>query len=152
MCVCPRQLCLPADWFGTLSGVLGHVRQHAAFSLLRTYIGGWTTSVRMGEEEKLPCIFGCREARDELTHYLLCAPLWLIASEALRVETPFSLGERLCLVSPSPEHVQLLALAFQIYHGTKSRSKELGGPIFLGSNRVQLIAAESARAFIGHAR
>ncbi len=118
----------------------------------KTLVGGWTTSHRMHEQEVLPCIFGCRSETDVLGHYLMCTPLWLICSRALSVEAPLHLGERICVMNPSVETLQLLALCFQVYHYTKSRAKELGGFHAIGSNHAQTIAFESARTFRNHVK
>ena len=87
-----------------------------------------------------------------MMHYLLCAPLWLICSQALQVEAPITLGERIGVVRPSVENLQLLALCFQVYHYTKSRTKELGGFFRVGSCHVQRIAFEAARTYRTHVK
>ena len=115
--------------------------------IFTTLIGGWTTSVRMHEPVTLPCLFGCAGERDDILHYLLCSPLWQIAGEALRVEPPLDLGSRLCVVSPTPERAQLLALVFQLYHHVKARTKIEGGFSCFGSRNVQRLAFEVARTF-----
>ena len=53
-------------------------------------------------------------------HYMQCAPLWLLAGEALQCTPPFSIAKRLCIDEPTPEQVRLLALCFQGYHYAKS--------------------------------
>ena len=104
----------------------------------------------MHEPLELPCIFGCRNCDDEIRHYLLCSPLWQIASGAFDLQAPLHLETRLGLVDPSPETLQMLALAFMIYHNAKSRIKELGGLEAVGHRYVQQIAYESSRAFVTH--
>ncbi len=104
----------------------------------------------MHEQLKLPCIFGCRDAKDEINHYFLCSPLWWIASEALSVEAPLDLATRLCLRNPTPCTARLLALTFMLYHHVKSRAKDLGGANHVGSIVLQRIAFESARTFVNH--
>ena len=141
---------LPVDWFAKLSAVLPHVKQHVSTCLLKTCVGGWTTSFRRHEVDKLPCIFGCRGEQDTLAHYLLCTPLWQIAGSALGVGVQITISERLCMLAPSGDRVELLALCFQVYHFTKSRAKALGSAPSLGSNHVQRIAFEAARTFLNH--
>ncbi len=58
------------------------------------------------------------------------------------------LGSRRCVVDPSPERAQLLALVFQLYHHAKTRTKELGGFSTVGSRHVLRIAYEAARTFV----
>ncbi len=147
-----KTLRLRTDWFSVLCEVLPRVKQHAAMCLFKTLVGGWTTSHRMHEPDKLPCIFGCRDAPDDLRHYILCSPLWQICSQVLGVEAPLQIGERVCVVCPSPERVQLLALCFQVYHYAKTRAKELGGYQTVGSHTVQTIAFESAHTFLHHVK
>ncbi len=102
----------------------------------------------MHEAETLLCLFGCAGEKDEIHHYLLCSPLWQIAAEVMKVEFPLDLGSRLCVVDPSPERAQLLALVFQLYHHVKTRTKELGGFASVGSRHVQRMAFEAARTFV----
>ena len=73
----------------------------------------------MHEEVRRTCILEC-QACDELQHYIVCAPLWLLASEILEIPTPFQIPERLCINNPSLQSLQLLALCFQGYHFAKS--------------------------------
>ncbi len=107
------------DWFQELICILPLVKQHTSMCAFKTLIGGWTTSHRMHEQDVLPCVFGCHDETDWLHHYLVCAPLWLICGQALSLEAPLHLGERICVVNPSVENLQLLALCFQLYHHTK---------------------------------
>ena len=41
-------------------------------SIFKTWANAWTTSSRMHEHVRLSCVFGCRGASDELSHYLAC--------------------------------------------------------------------------------
>ena len=84
--------------------------------MLKTAVGGWTTSIRMHESIRRGCLFGCSESCDDLHHYIVCSPLWQIASQALKVNDPFNIEERLCLVLASPIRAQLLAMVFCLYH------------------------------------
>ena len=143
-------LSVPVDWVVSLCAILPCVRQHTAMCVFKCLTGGWTTSHRMHEPDRLGCIFGCREQHDEIGHYFLCSPLWQIAGEALGVQAPLDLTSRLCLCSPTPIQARLLALVFQLYHHTKSVAKEQGGAHTLGSRHVQRIAFESARTFVNH--
>ena len=137
-----RSLRVPADWVSALLEVLRNVRPHTASCVFKSLIGGWTTSARMHEHDRLACIFGCRDQPDEIRHYFTCSPLWQIAGEALHVEAPLHLAQRLCIDNPTPESARLLALVFALYHFTKVRAKEL--------NAVQNIAFEAARALKSH--
>ncbi len=145
-----RSLRVPVNWVATLTEVLRNVRPHTACCVFKTLIGGWTTSVRMHEHDRLACIFGCRNQPDEINHYFFCTSLWQIASQSLRVETPLGLAQRLCIAEPTPDTARLLALVFSLYHFCKTRAKDLGGAPYLGPNVVQNLAFEAARALRNH--
>ncbi len=140
----------PVDWVLQLTRTLVHNKQHAAFCVFKTLIGGWTTSHRMHEPNKLPCIFGCYGEQDLLSHYVLCFPLWRICSTTMGIQIPWSLGGRIGVMNPTPEKSLLLALTFMVYHNSKSRLQELCGLDAVGFNLVQRIAAESSRTFLAH--
>ena len=53
------------------------------WSVLKTYLAGWTTSRRMHERMQLPCLYGCLHAADQFGHYLECPALRVLASESL---------------------------------------------------------------------
>jgi len=144
------QFCIPPAWHLAIPGVLSRVKQHSAFSLFRTLVGAWTTSHRMHEATRLPCIFGCSGERDDLSHYLFCSPLWQIAGAALGTEVPLDIPTRICIHSVSVEHVQLVALVSTVYHYTKTRVRELGGFAVVGQRATQQIATEACRTFAGH--
>ena len=76
----------------------------------------------MHEPVLMNCLFGCRDydQRDTLVHYLQCAPLWLLCSEATRASTHFDIEKRLCVKDPTVEAMQQLAVVFQGYHYAKS--------------------------------
>ncbi len=80
---------VPVNWVLLLTHCLVHVKQHVAFCVFETLIGGWTTSHRMHEPQRLPCIFGCHGEQDLQLHYLLCAPLWHICSSAFGADPPY---------------------------------------------------------------
>ena len=45
-------------------------------SVMKTLFNSWTTSDRMHSDCTLPCLFGCRNEKDILSHYLRCPTLW----------------------------------------------------------------------------
>ena len=115
-------------------------------------MGGWTTTHRMHEQNKLDCLFGCREGKDMLRHYLYCSPLWQIAAEALGFSPPLRIEERLCLVKCTPQSVSLLALAFQVYHYTKAQLNESseGGLVQPTPLHAQTVAQDCSKTFRHH--
>jgi hypothetical protein len=44
--------------------------------VLKTFFNSWTTSDRMHGDHVLPCLFGCSDQKDILSHYLRCPTLW----------------------------------------------------------------------------
>ena len=96
-------------------------------AVIKSWANAWNTSERMDEDLALPCVFGCG-ARDRLSHYVSCDPLWtaVISCSAKRVELlhccPLS---RLCLITPSIERARLLTIAFSCYHALKLGHREL---------------------------
>ena len=115
-----HQIHFPTGWFSSVEDTLRKCSPHLRSCVLKTWIGGWTTSFRMHEPVSMRCLFGCKDEDDSLHHYLHCAPLWLLAGEALRCSVPFQIAKRLCVDDPSPQQVQLLSLCFQGYHYAKS--------------------------------
>ena len=88
-----------------------------ASALIKTWANAWTTSARMHESNKLPCIFGC-DAEDFLTHYLCCDPLWtaVISSSFKRIELlQSSPRSKLGLDGLSMEWLQMTSVAFSCY-------------------------------------
>ena len=114
----------------------------------KTDIGGWTTSSRMHERDLRSCLLGCCGASDDINHYMQCSPLWQIACGALGVVDPFDFSKRLCIVSPSPDNAQLLALVFSLYHSAHhSFPSDVVSP---SPAVVQKNLVEAARAYRPH--
>ena len=114
-----QQIHLCPAWFGMLRVFLGSVKVFIRVCWLKTIAGGWTTTYRMHEEIKWPCIFGC-SSTDELRHYFECPILWQLATEHLGSEDSIFVGERLCLSHPSVLKLKTLALCHFIYHSCKN--------------------------------
>ena len=107
----------------------------------------------MHEHTILKCVFGCRDQEDSQKHYLECAPLWMIASEAAGLQSPpLDLSKRLCMVSPTPQDVMCVALAFHAYHYTKSlcHSNFDHNGVVQNPCELQRAATESGRTFFHH--
>ena len=117
--------------------------------VLKTWIGGWTTSNRLHEPFRKNCLFGCQHENDDLKHYIRCSPLWQLSAETLGVSAPLDLRERLCILNPSVERMQLLALCFQGYHYAKANCEEQGTSrcIVQYSHRMQAIVQEAMHIF-----
>ena len=142
---------LPADWLVHVRATLLHTREHVKMCLFKTWVGGWTTSVRTHEPVCMQCLFGCIDAKDDLRHYIECAPLWHLAGEALKVQPPLDLRERLGILNPSVERFTLLALAFQGYHYAKSRCEGIGGSrLIVQDSRVMQRSVQEALRTYAH--
>jgi len=115
-----NNLILPETWLKDLDSKLRLVKTHVSMCLFKTWVGGWTTSIRMHEEKRLNCIFGCTDEPDSLDHYLRCAPLWHIVAEASGLTPPFLVEERVGLKDPSELSLLCLSFAFHGYHYSKS--------------------------------
>ena len=138
----------PGEWYKVLTPVLKQCKPYVGMCVFKTYIGGWTTSSRMHERDKRSCLLGCADCADNINHYIQCSPLWQIACSALGVVDPFTFSKRLCIVSPSPDNAQLLALVFSLYHSAhNSCTRDDVSP---SPRAVQKNLVEAARAYRQH--
>ena len=113
-----QQLFAPRNWFSELKLAMTGSKFFLRVCWLKAIGGGWTTTCRMHENIKWPCIFGC-EANDEIAHYFVCPALWHIACTQTSFEESIYIRERLCFVQPSLEKLKRLALAHLVYHACK---------------------------------
>ena len=102
----------------------------------------------MHERENRSCLLGCTDCTDDINHYIQCSPLWQIACSALGVSDPFTFSKRLCIVSPSPDNAQLLALVFSLYHSAHNSFK--GDGVSPSTRTVQKNLVDAARAYRQH--
>ena len=110
--------------------VLGKCPQAVKTSYLKTIINSWSTSIRMGEAIKLPCLLVCQGelCDDNLKHYLECDPLWTLATCACGLPSSFLLLpplERVCLLNKSVCGLELLSVVFRGYHAIKLGQRDL---------------------------
>ena len=115
-----NQIRLQDCWAKNLLGSLNATKIFNRICWLKTIAGGWTTTIRMHEEIKWSCLFGCADERDCLQHYLTCPVLWLLACSVFGGEDSVCVNERLCLRNPSTLKLQRLSLAHGIYHACKN--------------------------------
>ena len=77
----------------------------------------------MHEGSDLRCLFGCKNKKDDLRHYLIC-PVLRCEVYATLDASPIWLGysalERSGILNPSPSKAKALALAFRVYHSLKN--------------------------------
>ena len=109
------------DWFPKLEELFKTVNSFLRMCWLKAIAGAWTTTRRMPESIKWPCIFGCTDCSDEIRHYIQCPILWQLAREALSIsEQQFSIEHRLCLIDCSLDKLRLLAYSHLLYHALKN--------------------------------
>ena len=140
---------LRCDWYQQLRPILDSAKIFLRVTWLKAIAGAWCTSMRMTDDVKFPCMFGCVGEQDHIRHYFQCAPLWQIAVESLGPEDSIGVGERLSLVAPCLGKLQRLAFVHVVYHCCRN------DPICIDSHHnlahpalVQKRASEFAR----HAR
>ena len=91
----------------------------AAMAWFKTVTNAWCTSSRMHESSQLQCIFGCRDCKDMLGHYVECNILWSILHESFGGVFPPSKVSRLNYQHPSQQNIIVISAAFEIYHALK---------------------------------
>ena len=91
-----------------------------------SWVNSWATSKRMHEATLLPCLFGCQDAIDCMTHYVHC-PFWLyLLTRLLQQSPPSPLPlTRIGLVDPTIDSLLAVACSFAGYHAVKRQALEL---------------------------
>jgi len=127
-------ICKQVDWFPKIEELFKTVNSFLRMCWLKAIAGAWTTTCRMPEPIKWPCVFGCVDSRDEIRHYIQCPVLWQLAREALSIsEHHFSIGHRLCFYDCSVDKLRLLAYSHLLYHAIKNDSDSIHSNGFLKS-------------------
>ena len=108
------------QWLTHLIAIMQEVKIHCRLVWWKTVCGAWTTSHRLHEVNQLPCIFGCTDSKDTLSHYLVCPVLWQLAREVCPNEESSSVPSRLCMNLPCKVCLLRLSIAFGIYHSIKN--------------------------------
>ena len=139
------------NWFQDLLECFEHVNSFVRVCWLKTIVGGWTTTSRMHESVRWPCIFGCIDCRDELLHYLICPFLWQFPREHLKCEEPsISIGSRLCFVAPTIEKLRTLAFVHALYHHLKKNPKCVRPDGSIQHPRIVLNQAQELSRLVVH--
>ena len=136
------------DWFPKIQEIFKGVSSFLRMCWLKAIGGAWTTTWRMHEPIKWPCICGCTDFLDEIQHYMLCPILWQLGGEALSVsEQYFCLGHCLCFRDCSIDKLRLLAYVHLFYHALKNDREcvQCNGQI-KSSNHVQMKSSNLAKA------
>ena len=109
------------DWASVFL-LLRRGSMHGAMCFLETIANSWTTSTRYHDGVLDYCLFGCRNAPDDLANYIRCVRLWTEIDEATGVEVdvdPDGVRERLLLGSATAERIRRLTVAYSVYHAMK---------------------------------
>ena len=80
--------------------------------LIKTWTNSWATSHRYHELLLLPCVMGCQDGKDDLSHYAGCIQINLILGDLFLTSR---LG-RLGLWNASRDSVLTCAAVFSAYH------------------------------------
>ena len=102
-----------------------------ATDVVKTWANAWTTSHRMGETEKLACLFCARPSGDDWKHYAGCAKMWQFIYEGWGRSDPGFFQDRLGLAPRDKRDFLPVASAFQLFHKLKLSSQVPVGT-FLG--------------------
>ena len=92
-------------------------RKHDSLRIIKTWVNAWSTSTRFHNATILPCLFGCQDGQDRLSHYVMCPCLYTTIHK-LRDTSPCP-PTRLGLISPCRESLLTVACIFSGYHGLK---------------------------------
>ena len=112
---------LPQNWCGATLECLSGVSSYIKMCWLKSVAGAWCTGVRLQTHRGRGCIFGCKDTRDELCHYLMCPALWQLARDTLRIqETSVFILHRLCINEPTPLKLTTLAFCHALHHACVS--------------------------------
>ena len=136
--------------YDSACAVMRKVRKHVAMCVIKTWTNSWATSHRYHETVLLPCLMGCQEGKDDLSHYADCIQIELVL-RALLQRPPSSPLERFGLQNTSRENVLTCAAIFSAYHAIKRSNFIIGldgSPLTVEQGAVaQRIFAEAFQAF-----
>ena len=107
-----------------LPAAMAKLGMHERMCVVKSICGGWCTTARFHEENRLGCIFGCTESSDNMLHYIRCEPLWTCISLCSGASVSASPSCRICLSDPSRLSCLQLVLAYTIYHTLKGEHRE----------------------------
>jgi hypothetical protein len=116
-----KPLCTPCFapcWKDTVSCLKG-AQPHFAMIALKTLLNTWCTQGRYHDCSADQCIFGCAGAVDDISHYASCERLWQASAEAAQMPLSASVEERLLLHCPVRQRLDVLVIAFTVYHAVK---------------------------------
>ena len=86
--------------------------------VVKTWVNSWSTSYRYQERPLLPCLLGCQEGKDDLSHYVDCIQIQL-ALDDLLIAPPSHPLERIGLQNVTRENILCASAVFSAYHAIK---------------------------------
>ena len=111
------------------------MRKHEAMQVVNTWCKSWATTRRLHLQPLLPCVLGCPNEIDDLSHYILCPHLWNIARTAFPNIQLNSALDKLCIGSKCTVSLRVLAATFQAYHASKPFSAVFSTVVFDAAKR-----------------
>jgi len=100
--------------------ILRKVSGHIALKVIKTWLNGWATSHRMHEDTILPCLFGCKDYKDSLPHYIMCPKIFAF-QRYLFGDVSSDPLVRLGIKNPSIQSMQICSCLFSAYHAVKGK-------------------------------
>jgi hypothetical protein len=104
--------------FDNACAIMRKLRKHDAMCVIKTWTNSWSTSYRYHEPILLPCLLGCQEGKDDLSHYVDCIQIQIIL-EDLILDPPSTPLERIGLQRVTRDLTLSCAAVFAAYHAIK---------------------------------
>ena len=101
------------------SKALRTLRKHEAMQVVKTWCNSWATTKRLHLLPLLPCVLGCTNQVDDLSHYINCPRIWTDVQSAFPQLVFDSVSQKLCGDTDCTESLRVLAAVFQAYHTIK---------------------------------
>ena len=94
---------------------------HCAMCFIKSATNAWATTHRYHETRRLRSIFGCPDAPDTIHHYITrCSRFWHNIYDQAGAAYHDDPLMRLGVASPSPQAVQVIAIAYTTYHAIRN--------------------------------
>ena len=114
------------DWSGNRFDepfqVLKKCTPATATKVIKGWCNGWATSRRYQEGVLLPCLFGCINEEDDLSHYLICPHLFALWKFLVEDVSDMPLA-RWGVANPNEISMNQIACVFAGYHATRRHFK-----------------------------
>ena len=95
------------------------LKKYEVVSVLKTWSNAWCTSPRFHEERRLPCLLGCADALDSLTHYCKCKHIFDIVSRLVDEEPEWSGFQDFAISNPCAKALRCTVGIAHAYHVVK---------------------------------